>query len=258
LESNSKDTLILVTNDDGLQSKGIASLVEAMKPLGEVIVVAPSEPQSGMSQAITVKHPLRARKSQLNGCTSYAVNGTPADCVKLAFNQLLPRKPDLLVSGINHGSNSSTSVLYSGTLGAALEGSINGIASIGFSLISFDPDANFDLAKEYARRIAEKVIEQGLPKHTCLNVNIPNIPGIELKGVRICRQTIGFWQEEFDRRTDPHGREYYWLTGEYYNTEPDASDTDEWALKNNYIAVVPLRIDLTCYSTMELIKNWKF
>ena len=253
-----KDKLILVTNDDGMHSKGIASLVEAMESLGEVIVVAPTESQSGMSQAITVKHPLRVRKSQLNGCISYAINGTPADCVKLAFNQLLPRKPDLLVSGINHGSNSSTSVLYSGTLGAALEGSINGIASIGFSLISYDPDADFGMAKTYAKRIAQRVLENGLPRHTCLNVNIPNIAENELKGIRICRQTIGFWQEEFDRRTDPAGREYYWLTGEYFNTEPDASDTDEWALKNNYIAVVPLRIDLTCYSTMELIKNWKF
>lgn len=253
-----KDRLILVTNDDGYTAKGIASLVDAVSPLGEVVVVAPTEPQSGMSQAITVKHPLRANKSKLNGCVSYSVNGTPADCVKLAFNQLLPRKPDLLVSGINHGSNSSTSVLYSGTLGAALEGSINGIASIGFSLISFDPDANFDVAKNYANRIACLVLENGLPRYTCLNVNIPNLAEKELKGIRICRQTIGFWQEEFDKRTDPVGREYYWLTGEYFNTEPDAADTDEWALKNNYIAVVPLRIDLTCYSTMEIIKNWKF
>jgi 5'-nucleotidase len=250
--------LILVTNDDGLSAKGILSLVEAMEPLGEVIVVAPGESQSGMSQAITVKHPLRVRKAQLNGCLSYEVTGTPTDCVKLAFNRLLPRKPDLLVSGINHGSNSSTSVLYSGTLGAAMEGSLNGIASIGFSLISYDPDADFKTAKNYARRIAQKVLENGLPRHTCLNVNIPSVPENELKGIRICRQTIGYWQEEFDRRTDPVGREYFWLTGEYFNTEPDAEDTDEWALKNNYIAVVPLRIDLTCYSTMEIIKNWKF
>jgi 5'-nucleotidase len=252
------EKLILVTNDDGLHAKGIASLVEAVEPLGTVIVVAPGESQSGMSQAITVKHPLRARKSQLNGCESFAVNGTPTDCVKLAFNQLLPRKPDLLVSGINHGSNSSTSVLYSGTLGAALEGSINGIPSIGFSLMSYDPDADFGVAKKYARRIAQEVLNNGLPKYTCLNVNIPNLPEDKIQGIRICRQTIGYWKEEFDKRTDPQGREYYWLTGQYFNTEPDAVDSDEWALKNNYIAVVPLRIDLTCYSTMELIKNWKF
>lgn len=253
-----KDKLILVTNDDGVSAKGLSALVKAVDSLGEVIIVAPSESQSGMSQAITVKHPLRIRKEQLNGCTSYTVNGTPTDCVKLAFNRLLPRRPDLLVSGINHGSNSSTSVLYSGTLGAALEGSLNGIPSIGFSLISYDPDADFKIASTYARKISQLVIDNGLPKHTCLNVNIPDIPEKELHGIKVCRQTIGFWQEEFDHGTDPGGQEYYWLTGEYFNTEPDADDTDEWALKNNYIAVVPLTIDLTSYQTLNIIKNWKF
>lgn len=256
----SKDTekLILVTNDDGLDAKGIASLIKAVEPLGNIIVVAPMEPQSGMSQAITVKHPLRVRKAQLNGCESYAISGTPTDCVKLAFNQILPRKPDLLVSGINHGSNSSTSVLYSGTLGAALEGCVNNIPSIGFSLISYDPDANFDAAVHYTHKIVARVLEEGLPEKVCLNVNIPAGPLEEIKGIKICRQTIGFWQEEFDKRTDPAGREYYWLTGEYFNTEPKATDTDEWALKNNYVAIVPMRIDLTCYTTMEQLKNWTF
>ncbi len=253
-----KEKLILVTNDDGIRANGLSALIEAVEPLGKVIVVAPVESQSGMSQAITVKHPLRVKKEQLNGCMSYVVNGTPTDCVKLAFNKLLPRKPDLLVSGINHGSNSSTSVLYSGTLGAALEGSLNEIPSIGFSLMSYNPDANLDIAKTYARKISQLVQENGLPLHTCLNVNIPAVPGNELKGIKICRQTIGFWQEEFDRRTDPSGREYYWLTGEYFNTEPHAEDTDEWALKNNYIAVVPLTIDLTSYQTLNIIKKWKF
>jgi 5'-nucleotidase len=254
----SQEKLILVTNDDGLDAKGIASLVDAVKQLGQVIVVAPMEPQSGMSQAITVKHPLRIKHSKLNGCESHAVSGTPTDCVKLAFHKLLPRKPDLLVSGINHGSNSSTSVLYSGTMGAALEGSINGVPSIGFSLISFDSDADFTVAKTYAHRIAKKVLEKGLPAHSCLNVNIPNMTEAELKGIRVCRQTIGYWQEEFDRRTDPSGRDYYWLTGEYYNTEPLAEDTDEWLLKNGYVTIVPQKIDLTCYSTLEKIKNWTF
>ena len=253
-----KKNLILVTNDDGLDSRGIASLVDTMEFLGEVVVVAPLEPQSGMSQAITVKQPLRVRKARLNGSISYAVNGTPADCVKLAFNRLLPRKPDLLVSGINHGSNSSTSVLYSGTMGAALEGCVNGIPSIGFSLISFDPKANFDMAKKFSQKIASKVLKYGLPLHTCLNVNYPDVSEKDIKGIRICRQTMGFWQEEFDRRTDPAGHEYYWLTGEYFNREPEATDTDEWALKNNYIAIVPLRTDLTCYSTIDLMKKWDF
>lgn len=250
--------LILVTNDDGVDAKGLSALIEAVEPLGEVVIVAPVEAQSGMSQAITVKHPLRAKKAKLNGCVSYAVNGTPTDCVKLAFNKLLSRKPDLLVSGINHGSNSSTSVLYSGTLGAALEGSLNEIPSIGFSLISYDPEANLDIARKYASKISQQVLKNGLPLHTCLNVNIPSIPEKEIKGIKVCRQTIGFWQEEFDHRIDPAGKEYYWLTGKYYNTEPDADDTDEWALKNNYIAVVPLTIDLTSYPTLNTIKNWKF
>ncbi len=251
-----KEKLILITNDDGFTSVGIASLAEAMEGLGDVMIVAPLEPQSGMSQAITVKHPLRVDKAQLNGCISYSVNGTPTDCVKLACNQLLPRKPDLLVSGINHGSNSSTSVLYSGTMGAALEGCVNGIPSIGFSLISYDPKANFDTAKIFARKIASQVLSHGLPLHTCLNVNIPEVAEDQIKGIRICRQTMGFWQEEFDRRTDPSGHDYYWLTGEYFNREPEATDTDEWALKNNYIAIVPLRTDLTSYPTIDLLKTW--
>jgi 5'-nucleotidase len=256
--SREPEKLILVTNDDGLEAKGIASLIKAVESLGKVVVVAPMEPQSGMSQAITVKHPLRMRKMQLNGCESYAISGTPTDCVKLAFNQLMPRKPDLLVSGINHGSNSSSSVLYSGTLGAALEGCVNNIPSIGFSLISYDPNANFEAAIDYSHRIVARVLKEGLPQNVCLNVNIPDAPKDKIKGIKICRQTIGFWQEEFDKRTDPAGQEYFWLTGEYFNTEPNAEDTDEWALKNNYIAIVPLRIDLTCYSTMNQLKNWKF
>ncbi len=250
--------LILITNDDGLEAKGIKSLTEAMASLGKIVVVAPVDSQSGMSQAITVKHPLRVKQTQLNGTERYGINGTPTDCVKLAINQLLSRKPDLLVSGINHGSNSSASVLYSGTLGAALEGCINGIPSIGFSLMSWDADADFNTAKKYAFVIAAKVLEKGLPRNTCLNINIPAIPEDEIKGIRVCRQTIGFWQEEFEKRTDPGGKDYYWLTGKYYNTEPDAIDTDEWALKNNYIAVVPIHIDLTSYSTIDIIKNWDF
>jgi 5'-nucleotidase len=254
---NKKDRLILVTNDDGINSNGIAALVESVIPFGEVIVVAPPESQSGMSQAITVKHPLRVSKMQFNGCAAYIVNGTPTDCVKLAFNKLLPRKPDLLVSGINHGSNSSTSVLYSGTLGAALEGSLNGIPSIGFSIISYDPEADLAFARKYANIVTQLVLENGLPHRTCLNVNIPAFTGAEPKGIKICRQTIGYWKEEFDRRTDPGGRDYFWLTGEYFNTEPEAEDTDEWALKHNYISVVPLTIDLTNYQALEVIKKWK-
>jgi len=253
-----KEKLILITNDDGIDAKGIKALAEAMAPLGRIVVIAPKEPQSGMSQAITVKHPLRVKKINLNGYDQYAINGTPTDCVKLGFNQILDQKPDLLVSGINHGSNSSTSIMYSGTLGAALEGCLNGIPSIGFSLISFDADADFSAAITFSRRIAAMVLENGLPMHIGLNVNIPYISEKEIKGIRVCRQTMGFWQEEFEHRIDPAGKDYYWLTGQFYNHEPNAEDTDEWALEHNYVAIVPIRTDMTCYSTLELIKNWNF
>jgi 5'-nucleotidase len=251
------EKLILITNDDGIDAKGIDALAEAMRPLGKIIVIAPKDPQSGMSQAITVKHPLRVKKISVHGYDRYAVNGTPTDCVKLGFNQILNQKPDLLVSGINHGSNSSTSIMYSGTLGAALEGCVNGIPSIGFSLISFDADADFSAAITYSRQIAAMVLQKGLPARVGLNVNIPYVNEDKIKGIKICRQTMGYWQEEFERRTDPAGRDYYWLTGQFFNHEPNASDTDEWALKNNYVAVVPFRTDMTCYATLEIIKNWK-
>jgi len=253
-----EEQLILVTNDDGVDAKGLDALAEAMGTLGKVVVIAPFEPQSGMSQAITVKHPLRSKKLKINGYERFAVNGTPADCVKLAFSLLLPRKPDLLVSGINHGSNSSASVLYSGTLGATLEGCLNNVPSIGFSLISLDQDADFNTAVKYAQLISSKVLENGLPQNTGLNVNIPYLKEDKIKGIKICRQTMGYWREEFEQRTDPHGRDYFWLTGKYFNEEPNASDTDEWALKNNYVAIVPLHTDLTSYSTLELLKTWNF
>jgi 5'-nucleotidase len=252
----SDEKLILITNDDGVDAKGIHALVDAMSPLGRIVIIAPKDPQSGMSQAITVKHPLRVKKTTLKGFECYTVNGTPTDCVKLGFNQLLLRKPDLLVSGINHGSNSSASIMYSGTLGAALEGCLNGVTSIGFSLMNYDADADFSAAVTYARKIAEMTILNGLPKYVGLNVNIPYLTIDKIKGIRMCRQTMGYWQEEFERRTDPSGRDYYWLTGQFFNHEPDAADTDEWALKNNYIAVVPIRTDMTCYNTLEIIKNW--
>ena len=251
--------LILATNDDGYQAKGFNSLIEAVKPLGKVYAVAPIEAQSGMSHAITVKYPLRIRKiREEENLVVIAVYGTPVDCVKLAINQLLPRKPDLIVSGINHGSNSSTSILYSGTMGAALEGSVNMIPSIGFSNINFDHEADFGVATKYSRLITEKVIQNGLPKNICLNVNFPDIPEEKIAGIKICRQTMGYWREEFDKRLDPIGREYFWLTGFYYNHEPDAEDTDEWALKNNYISIVPVQTDLTSYETIKIINKWDF
>ncbi len=251
--------LILVTNDDGLEAKGLRELAEAVKSFGNIIVVAPADAQSGMSHAITVKFPLRVKKvREEDNVTYYKCYGTPVDCVKLAFNQLLDRKPDLLVSGINHGSNSSTSVFYSGTIGAALEGCINGVPSVGFSLLSLDSDADFSAAKSIVTRIVSKVLQNGLPGSVCLNVNIPEGQIDEIRGIKICRQNKGFWREEFDKRTDPMGRNYFWLTGYYYNCEPEAEDTDEWALRNNYVAVVPLHTDLTAYDMIDRISKWHF
>ncbi|QQS50369.1 MAG: 5'/3'-nucleotidase SurE [Bacteroidota bacterium] len=251
--------LILVTNDDDITARGIAALVEALMDLGDIIVVAPEEPQSGMSHAITVKHPLRIRTiKKSEEYSMYAVNGTPVDCVKLAINQILTRKPDLLVSGINHGSNSSTSILYSGTMGAALEGSINHIPSIGFSHANYSRDSDLEAARQYARQITEMVLENGLPRSVCLNVNIPEGGYDDILGIKICRQTMGYWKEEFDRRLDPVGKEYFWLTGEYHNHEPEATDTDEWALKNRYVSIVPVHSDLTSYETIKLMNQWDF
>jgi 5'-nucleotidase len=251
------EKLILVTNDDGIEAGGLKALIEAVKPLGKVVVAAPHEPQSGMSHAITVKHPIRILDKRLkDGVEYYKIQGTPVDCVKLAVNQLLDRKPDLLVSGINHGSNSSTSVLYSGTMAAAIEGSVNEIRSVGFSLITFDEDADFEESILFARNISQKIMSDGLPYNICLNVNIPYVEKGSIKGIKVCRQNSGFWREEFEKRTDPSGRNYYWLTGKFHNTEPDAVDTDEWALKNNYVSVVPIKTDFTCYQTLDIIKNW--
>ncbi len=251
------EKLILVTNDDGIEAHGLKALVEAVKPLGKVVVAAPNEPQSGMSHAITVKQPIRVlQKKQNDDIVYYTIQGTPVDCVKLAFNKLLERKPDLLVSGINHGSNSATSILYSGTMAAAIEGSVNEIRSAGFSIISHDHNADLEVSIEVTRNISQKILANGLPDNICLNVNIPDISLEEIRGMKVCRQNTGYWREEFDARTDPSGRSYYWLTGEFHNTEPEAEDTDEWALKNQFVSVVPIKTDFTCYQTINKIKNW--
>ena len=251
--------LILVTNDDGIEAKGLQALVETVRLYGKVVVVAPAEPQSGMSHAISVKTPLQVKKIDEKGdVIQYECIGTPVDCVKIAFNQLLRQKPDLLVSGINHGSNSSTSIFYSGTMGAALEGCINHIPSIGFSLLSLDPNADLGASRYFAEKIVEKVLANGLPKSICLNVNIPPLPKDKIAGIKVTRQTKGFWKEEFDKRIDSLGRSYYWLTGYFHNDEPDAPDTDEWALKNNFVSIVPLHADLTCYDSLKEIQDWNF
>jgi 5'-nucleotidase len=249
--------LILVTNDDGIHAKGMETLVAVARKFGDVVVISSSEAMSGMSHAITVKVPLRVKVlEQEPGLTRYVTNGTPVDGVKLIFNSLIDRKPDLLVSGINHGSNSSSSVLYSGTMAAAMEGAINHIPSIGFSLLSFDPDADFEASAHVAERVMAHVLESGLPDGICLNVNIPAIPPEEIKGLKWCNQANGFWKEEFEKRSDPNGKEYYWLTGFFQNREANGGvGTDEWALKKGYASVVPINTDLTAYDLLEKMKN---
>lgn len=252
------ERLILVTNDDGIYAKGLEALVDAVKQFGHVLVIAPHEGQSSMAHAITVKVPIRIEKIKgNNGVDIYSCSGTPVDCIKLAINHLVTTTPSLVVSGINHGSNASASIIYSGTMAAAIEGCLNGIPSIGFSLLDFSRDADFSGAKKHVKNIIEKVLREGLQAGTCLNVNIPKENVSPVKGIRICRQTKGFWQEEFDRRTDPMNREYFWLTGEFNNMEPDSEDTDEWALAHNYISIVPVKVDFTDYDSLQQLKKWE-
>jgi 5'-nucleotidase len=250
--------LILVTNDDGVTAPGILALIESMKLLGEVVVVAPDSPQSGMGHAITVNSTLQLDNlSQDNEQPFYSCSGTPADCVKIAINEILKRKPDLCVSGINHGSNSSINVIYSGTMSAAIEAGIEGIPAIGFSLLDYSWNANFDAAKKYATAIASQVLQNKLPDGVILNVNIPNVPAKDLKGIKVCRQAKGNWVEEFDKRVSPMGRDYYWLTGKFTNLDK-GQDTDEWALQNNYVSVVPVHFDLTAHHCIQTLNTWNF
>jgi len=251
--------LILVTNDDGVFAKGFISLVEVAKSIGKVMAIAPATGQSGMSHAITVKNPIRVKLLEnQKDITIFSCTGTPVDSVKLGLNQLLPVKPDLILSGINHGANSAASVIYSGTMAAAVEGCLNQIPSLGFSLLDFDLNADFSTAQIYVKQIAEMVLRNGLPEQTCLNVNIPAEPSENIKGIKICRQNKGYWKEEFDKRHDPYNREYYWLTGIYNNTEPLAMDTDEWALKNKYVSMVPVHADMTDYKAIKILNKWDF
>ncbi|MFC1733132.1 5'/3'-nucleotidase SurE [candidate division KSB1 bacterium] len=253
-----KKPLILITNDDGIYAPGLRHLINLMKDIGQVVVVAPERSQSGMGHAITVKTPLRLRKIiEEVGYIEYSCNGTPVDAVKMANKIILKRKPDILVSGINHGSNASINVIYSGTMAAVLEAAIENIPSVGFSLRDFSYDADFSATGKYIKNIVQNILMNGLPKDTCLNVNFPAVNGSEIKGVKVCRQARAFWNEKFDMRSDPHKREYYWLTGEFNRLEDD-KDTDEWALDNNYISVVPIEFDFTAHHAISEINNWNF
>lgn len=258
--SKKKEFTILITNDDGIHAPGIMHLVEAVKDLGRIVVVAPDKPQSGMGHAITIGFPLRLSPVKfLDGVEAYSCSGTPVDCVKLAVDKVLHRKPDLCLSGINHGANHSINVIYSGTMSAAIEASIESIPSIGFSLLEYSVEADFTGAKKYARLIVEKLIRQKeLDKHLCLNVNIPYVDESLIQGVKVCRQAYAKYEEEFHERKDPQGRRYYWLTGAFVNFD-EGKDTDVWALKHNFVSVVPVQFDLTHYNlkkTLEKTIKW--
>ena len=246
---------ILVVNDDGIDAPGIRALIEVMKELGDVTVVAPDGPQSGMGHAITIAKPLRLDKVNLyDGVEMYKSSGTPVDCVKLAVNQVFKgQKPDLCVSGINHGLNNSINVIYSGTMSAAVEGAIESIPSIGFSLDDFKYDADFSHCKKYIKIIASRVLEHGLQIGTLLNVNFPK--GADIKGIKICRQANAKWAEEFDERLDPNKRNYYWLTGVFQNYD-QGEDTDVWALENGYVSMVPVQFDMTAHHAIPVLNSW--
>lgn len=248
--------LILITNDDSISAKGIAQLVKSMQPLGDIVVVAPDKPQSGMGHAITIHDPLRLNKSnQFPEIEAYTCTGTPVDCVKLAIYEIIKKRPTLLVSGINHGSNAATNVLYSGTMSAAVEGAIEGIPSVGFSLLDHSAEADFEAAGHYAALIVENLLKNGLQSGVCLNVNIPKGKLKDLKGSKICRQGRAFWEDSFDKRQDPFGGEYFWLTGKFRQTDK-GEDTDMWALDNNYVSIVPTQFDMTAHHLISGLNEW--
>ena len=254
----SQKPLILVTNDDSIVAPGIRVLIDLANEFGEVYVVAPEGPQSGKGHAITLNQNLRCDAVPSDGPQKeFKVSGTPADCVKMAINVVLPRRPDLILSGINHGSNASVNVIYSGTMSAAVEGALERIPSIGFSLCEFSWEASFEAAKPYVRSVIAGVIKNGLPSGVCLNVNVPENDKVPYKGMRVCRQAIGNWVEEFDSRVDPYGRPYYWLTGKFENYD-HGDDTDIRALEEGYVSIVPVTVDLTAHHAVATLNQWDF
>ncbi len=250
-----KKPLILVTNDDGITAPGIRALIQVMSAIGDVVVVAPDKPQSATGHAITINNTLTLNKisAEKAAITEYSCSGTPVDCVKFAVNEVLHRKPDLCVSGINHGSNSSINVIYSGTMSAAVEAGIEGIPAIGFSLSDYNWNADFEPTKEVVKKLALQVLEHKLPNGVILNVNFPKVK--KYAGIRICRQAKAMWKEKFDKRQSPYGKEYYWLTGEFVNLD-HGEDTDEWALEHDYVSVVPVQFDLTAHHAIQELNSW--
>ncbi len=253
---NSTKPLILISNDDGITAPGIQALISVMQEIGDVIVVAPDKPQSAMGHAITINQTIRLTETHLYpGVKAYQCSGTPVDCVKIAIDKILPRKADLMVSGINHGANSSINVIYSGTMSAAVEASIDGMPAIGFSLCDYSWEADFESAKPFIKQIALETLKRGLPYGTLLNVNIPVPQDKKIKGIKVCRQAQAKWKEDFDERLDPFNRKYYWMTGQFVNMDK-GEDTDVWALDNDYISVVPTMFDLTDHQRIGMINQW--
>ncbi len=251
-----KKPLILITNDDGITAPGIRTLIEVMKTIGDIVVVAPDSPQSGMGHAITIDSTLFVEQIKIDKGSQkeYSCSGTPADCVKIAVTEILDRKPDLCVSGINHGSNSSINVIYSGTMSAAIEAGIEGIPAIGFSLLDYNWNADFEGTKKYIKTITETALKEGIPQGVVLNVNFPKDT---IKGIKICRQAKGNWKEVFDKRKSPMGKDYYWLTGKFVNLDK-GEDTDIWALEHSYASVVPVQFDLTAHHCIQDLNTWNF
>lgn len=247
--------LILVTNDDGITAPGVRNLVNFMNEIGEVIVVAPNSPQSGKGHAITINSTLSFEEVNMEGPQrDFSCSGTPVDCVKMALDKILIRRPDIVVSGINHGANSSINVIYSGTMSAAVEAGVEGIPAIGFSLLDFSWDADFSQAKDYIQTIVRNTLKSPMPKGVVLNVNIPKLKKEEIKGIKICKQANAKWEESFDERVSPHGKKYYWLTG-YFNNMDQSEDADETALANGYISIVPVKFDLTAYEYINQLQE---
>ena len=252
------EPLILVVNDDGITAKGIRSLVEVAKKFGKVVVVAPDKAQSGMGHAVTINGIIRAQEQNIfgEGVQAYSCSGTPADCVKFGISQIIKKKPDLILSGVNHGNNTATNVLYSGTMSAALEGAMEGIPSIGFSLDAYEADANFDAAKEVVAKIVRMALDKGIMEGTCLNVNVPNPDKTVVKGMKICRQAHAYWADRFEKREDQFGKPYYWLSGDFVDVTAD-EDTDlDWIAKG-YATIVPTQFDMTSYSAIREMENWQ-
>lgn len=248
---------ILVTNDDGISAKGIRFLIDAVKEFGNITVVAPEGPQSAKSHSITQATTVSYKKIVTSqNYSEYSCSGTPVDCVKIAIHEILKQKPDLIVSGINHGSNTSVSVIYSGTMAAAVEAGLNGIPGIGFSVCSYDTEADFSAALPYVKKIINEVITNGLPQGTALNVNFPDLEKFKLKGIKIARGVKGTWKEKFLSASNPYNKNVFWISGEFINFEPEAKDTDEYAVNNGYVSVVPVKFDFNNYEFIGEMKKW--